>query len=229
MLRAIFLDFNGVIVDDEKLHCLLFQKVLKEKNLSLSEKDYYEKYLGFDDRGAFTAALKDFQVEPEPKLVDGMISKKAKYYAEEAKKQDLFVPGALDFIRKVSEKYYLGLVSGALRSEIEAWLDRGSVRKLFQVLIAAEDTQKGKPDPEGYLRALDGLNRDFVPNSEMILPQECWVLEDSRWGIDAAHAAGMRCGALTTSYSKNELAGADGVFGSFGEISFESLGKNFTL
>jgi len=228
MLRAIFFDFNGVIVDDEKLHCLLFQKVLKEKNLSLSEKDYYEKYLGFDDRGAFTAALKDFKFEPAPKIIDEMISKKAKLYAQEMKKQDLFVPGALDFIRKASEKYYLSVVSGALRGEIEAWLDRGGVRKLFQTVIAAEDTQKGKPDPEGYLRALDSLNRDFVPNSEMILPQECWALEDSKWGIDAAQGAGMRCAALTTSYSKKELAFADGVYGSFGEIFLESIAKDYS-
>ncbi len=227
MLRAIFFDFNGVIVDDEKLHCRLFQAVLKEKGFTLSEKDYYEKYLGFDDRGAFSAALKDFGAPFDEAGINEMIARKAVLYVQEMKKQDLFVPGALDFVKQASEKYYLGVVSGALRSEIEAWLERGGVKSLFQVIVAAQDTRNGKPDPEGYLRGLDVLNRDFVPNSEMILPQECWALEDSKWGVEAARGAGMRCAALTTSYSKKELAFADGVFGSFAEISLEALAKGF--
>jgi beta-phosphoglucomutase-like phosphatase (HAD superfamily) len=69
MLRAIIFDFNGVLVDDEPLHCALFQKSLSEKNITLSRDDYYQKYLGFDDHDAFTAVLKDRGEAPSEELI----------------------------------------------------------------------------------------------------------------------------------------------------------------
>ena len=85
--------------------------------------------------------------------------------------------------------------------------------------------REGKPDPEGYLRALDTLNRDFVSSSEIVLPKECLALEDSIWGIEAAQKAGMTCVALTTSYSEADLKTAKAVFKKFSEISPEALAK----
>jgi len=225
MLRAIFFDFNGVLVDDEPLHCALFQKTLSERNISLSREDYYQKYLGFDDHDAFAAVLKDRGENPSEELVQALIDTKARYYDQEMKKKDLFVPGAVEFVKKAADHYYLGVVSGALRREITVWLEKGGIKDCFQALVAAEDTDKGKPDPEGYLRALDSLNRDFVPSSEIVLPQECIVLEDSIWGIEAAQKAGMACVALATSYSEVELKTAKAVYKNFSEITPEALAK----
>ncbi|MBI3060490.1 MAG: HAD family phosphatase [Deltaproteobacteria bacterium] len=59
MLRSIIFDFNGILVDDEPIHMELFQKVLGEEGMTLTEKDYYARYLGLDDRGAFKAAYRD--------------------------------------------------------------------------------------------------------------------------------------------------------------------------
>ena len=225
MVRAIFFDFNGVLVDDEPLHCALFQQTLSEKNISLSKEDYYKKYLGFDDHDAFAAVLKDRGQNPYEDLIRTLIESKAKRYEQEMRKKGLFVPGAIEFVKQVSEKYFLGIVSGALTREITAWLAKGQIQNLFQVIVAAEDIQKGKPDPEGYLRALDSLNRDFVPSSEIVIPQECLAIEDSQWGIDSALSAGMSCIGLTTTYSKEELRGAQDVVGKFSEITPEVLSK----
>jgi HAD superfamily hydrolase (TIGR01509 family) len=227
MLRAVIFDFNGVLVDDEPLHCRLFQKVLSEKKIPLSDKDYYEKYLGFDDRDAFAAVLRDRGVSFTPQDIQELIEKKAALYQKEILKKDLFLPGAAEFVKQASEKYFLGLVSGALRSEIEGWLDRGRIRSLFQAIVAAEDVQKGKPDPEGYFRALSLINRDAVATSEMILPQECLVIEDSVWGIESAHAAAMKCLALAISYPKEKLKAAEWVAGSYSEITLARLAENF--
>ena len=59
MLRAMIFDFNGVIIDDEPLHLELFRRVLNEEGIGLSDEDYHAKYLGYDDRGCFVAALAD--------------------------------------------------------------------------------------------------------------------------------------------------------------------------
>jgi len=227
MLRAIFFDFNGVIVDDEFLHCSLFQKTLAEQSIALSKEDYYQKYLGYDDHDAFSHVLKDQGRDPRESLIDQLILEKAKSYALEAQKQDLFIEGSLDFIRQLGNKHFLGIVSGALRQEIEAWLERAGLRSAFQVLVAAEDVKRGKPDPEGYLKALDGVNRDYVSSSEIVLPQECLVIEDSIWGIEAAHDAGMKCLALATSYKPHELQIADWVANSYAEINLSSILASF--
>jgi HAD superfamily hydrolase (TIGR01509 family) len=227
MLRAFFFDFNGVLVDDEPLHCALFQKTLAEKNITLSRDDYYQKYLGFDDHDAFAAVLKDRGQSPTEEFLQSLIETKAQFYNQEMKEKDLFVPGAVEFVKKIADQHYLGIVSGALRREIMAWLSKGGIQDCFQSIVAAEDTQKGKPDPEGYLRGLDSLNRDFVPSSEIVLPQECLVIEDSIWGIEAANKAGMNCVAISTSYSQEELKTARAVYQNFSEMSPESLGKLF--
>jgi len=208
MIRAVLFDFNGVIVDDEPVHLRLFQRVLKEEGVTLSKEDYYSKYLGMDDFDCFASAAKDAG-KPQPKArVQEMIARKSKYYDEEMATDAPFVPGVLEFIRALAEKYYLAVVSGALRKEVEMMLKRGKVREAFSAIVAAEDIQHGKPHPEGYDKAMQILNRDSVPSADMLLPAECLVLEDSIWGIQAATAAGMPSAAVMTSFTQSELPGA---------------------
>src|SRR2546425_8754 len=57
VLKAIILDFDGVLVDTEPLHFKMFQRVLHEEGLPLSEQDYYQKYVGLDDKGCFQTIL----------------------------------------------------------------------------------------------------------------------------------------------------------------------------
>ena len=227
MLRAILFDFNGVIVDDEPLHFLLFQKTLAQKKIQLSKEDYYEKYLGYDDHDCFTEILKDQKKKFDEKLIAELVKIKADFYLQELAKKDLFVPGAIEFIQKIAEKHFLGIVSGALRQEIEAWLKQGKIYPLFQTIVAAEDVKQGKPNPEGYRKGISLINRDYVPASEMILPNECLVIEDSKWGIEAAHAAGMKCLAMATSYPKEIFKQADWVIKDFSEIDFSKIEKDF--
>ena len=58
-IRAVIFDFNGVLVDDEHVHFELFREVLASLGVPLDEAAYLDRYLGFDDRGAFSAALID--------------------------------------------------------------------------------------------------------------------------------------------------------------------------
>ena len=59
MIRAVIFDFNGVLVDDESVHFELFREVLAQEGVAITERDYHERYLGYDDRGCFAAALGD--------------------------------------------------------------------------------------------------------------------------------------------------------------------------
>jgi len=211
-LKAIIFDFNGVIVDDEPLHLELFRKVMAEEGLTLTDEDYHEKYLGYDDRGCFTAALSDLgkpESSADAAYIDQLIARKADYYHQTIEQRLLLFPGVIELIRLVESRYPLAIASGALRSEIELVLARGGIGDAFGIIVAAEDVTVCKPDPEGYLKALDGL-RSFNGMAGL-QPADCLVIEDSIAGVEAARRAGMRCLAVTNSYRAEELGHADWI------------------
>lgn len=217
-LKAIIFDFNGVIVDDEPLHLELFRRVLEEEGLSLSNEEYHEKYLGYDDRGAFTAALIDqgrATHAADQAYIASLIERKARYYLDAINKRMLLFPGVVELVRRMAEKFPLAIASGALRHEIELVLKRGELRDCFRVIVASEDVSACKPDPEGCVKALALLNE---ATQRSIEPAECLVIEDSVAGIEAARRAGMRCLAVTNSYTAAELSAADAVVTSLAEI-----------
>ena len=69
-IGAVIFDFNGVLVDDESVHCALFSEVLAQEGVTLSEKDYHERYLGYDDRKCFETVLVDSQKPTSPDYLD---------------------------------------------------------------------------------------------------------------------------------------------------------------
>lgn len=223
MIRALLFDFNGVVVDDETLHFELFQKVLQENSYTLKQEDYYQKYLGMDDYDCFGHALKDQGVQLSREDLQKLIDQKSSYYNRAIEKDPPFVPGVLDWIAEVSKTHFLAVVSGALRQEIEDLLERGKVAKYFSLIVAAGEISQGKPHPEGYLKAMEELNRDHIAASERLLPEECLVLEDSSWGIQAGQAAGMPVVGITTSYEPDELPGALVYLKDFTQMTSEQL------
>lgn len=211
MLKAIIFDFNGVIVDDEPLHLELFRRVLGEENIALTDEDYHAKYLGYDDRGCFTAAFSDAgraELSADTAFIAELIERKAGYYREAIEQRMLLFPGAIELVKTLAAKYPLVIASGALRGEIEVVLTRGGIRDCFKEIIASEDVTACKPDPEGYNKALAALNANV---GGQIQPGECLVIEDSIAGIEAAKLAGMWCLAVTNSYNADELTNADWV------------------
>ncbi len=221
MLRAVIFDFNGVLIDDEPVHLEMFQKVLKDEGLSLDAKDYYEHYLGFDDRGCFKAYYKRAgHILSNTTLVE-LVQRKARYYRESIENRMVVFPGVKQLIPELSAQIPLAIASGALRSEIELILEKINLRNHFQGIVAAEDVNEGKPNPEIYNKALDLLNQAAKDGS--IVPSDCLAIEDSREGIRAAHGARLKCLAITNSHSENELSDADCVVQSLEHINFNFL------
>ncbi|HSA58305.1 MAG TPA: HAD family phosphatase [bacterium] len=227
-LRAILFDFDGVLADSEPLHLEMFQKVLQEEGISLSREDYYEKYLGLDDRGCFYQVFRDAgRVLDEPLQLD-LIRRKNRAFLEHVRGRPFLMPGVAEAVQRLKGRYFLTIVSGALRSEIVAILEGARLEKAFHAVIAAEDVAQGKPNPEGFLSAIRLLNRDFVPPAEILLPGECLAVEDSPWGIEAAKAAGVKCLAVATSYDPSRLAGADLIAKDIASILWEKAKALFS-
>jgi len=210
MLRAVIFDFNGIIVDDEPIHFKLFQKVLGEEGIVLTEDAYYARYLGFDDRGAFMAGFRENARSLSDEKLRDLIERKAIYYQDAIREHVAIFPGVTRLIHNLSSSLPLAVASGALRQEIETILNTAGLLKHFQAIISAEDVKQGKPEPEIFLKALAALNA-LVGNKKSIQPDECVVIEDSKEGIRAARRAGMKCLAVTNSHPAELLTDANAV------------------
>jgi HAD superfamily hydrolase (TIGR01509 family) len=230
VLRAILFDFNGVLVDDEPIHLELFQRVLAEEGIPLSAADYYSRYLGMDDRACFAAELEAAGEQVTVPRLMRLIARKASYYQERIRREGYpFFHGAVDLVASLAARgRMLGVVSGALREEVEGALRQAGIFERFKVLITAEDVSEGKPSPEGYLRALEGLN-SLPPLPERLLhPHEVLAVEDSPAGLAAAGDLGLATLGLAHSFPAHRLRGADAVAASLRELTPESLERLFS-
>ena len=207
LIKAVLFDFNGVLVDDEPQHCEALRRVLADERITLTREQYYAQYLGLDDRTGFVVAFRHAQRTLTTELLTHLVTKKSQLYLELVKTSLRLVRGAPEFVRDAGRKYRLGIVSGALRSEIDHVLDQTRLADSFEVIVAADDVSRCKPDPASYLAAHAAFNRRLP-----ITTGACAVIEDSLPGLQAAQAAGMPCVMLTTSHPASALEGRGAAF-----------------
>jgi len=222
MLRAVIFDFNGIIVDDEPIHFKLFQRVLGEEGITLTEKDYYARYLGFDDRGAFSAGYHENKRSLSENKLAELIARKAAYYQEAIRDHVTIFPGVETLIANLSPRLPLAVASGALRDEIETILSTAALLQHFTAIVAAEDVRHGKPEPEIFLAALEQINAGRDAHDQ-INAGDCVVIEDSKEGIKGARRAAMKCLAVTNSHPPELLKDASAVVKSLTEVDLNFL------
>jgi beta-phosphoglucomutase len=205
--RATLFDFNGVLIDDEAVHMAAFRDVVAPLGVVVDEAMYAERYLGFDDAGAFRAMLVDAGKTPTDAQVRDLIEAKKPVYMARIATELVIFEGAAEIVRRRAEVGPVGIVSGALRHEIEHVLGIMGVLDQIAFIVSAEDTTECKPHPEGYLLGLRALGMEGDSRVRVV------ALEDSIAGVVAAKHAGLRCAAVATSYPADKLraAGADVV------------------
>ena len=218
MLRAVIFDFNGIIVDDEPIHFRLFQRVFAEEGIDLNEAAYYQRYLGFDDRGAFLAGFRDHGRTVAAAKLRELIARKAEYYQKAIRNHAAIFPGVRALVEELSRTIPLAVASGALRQEIETILQTAGLLNHFRAIVSAEDVQQGKPEPEIFINALAALNAERG-DAAAIAPTECVVIEDSKEGVRGARRAGMKCLAVTNSHPAELLKEADAIVASLEEVT----------
>jgi HAD superfamily hydrolase (TIGR01509 family) len=221
-LQAILFDFDGVIANSEPLHLHAFQETLGENGLDLSAEDYYSLYLGYDDVGLFQALARDRKVALSDHQIAALVARKASALQRLLRDGLVLFPGAPAFIRAASMEVPLGIASGALRHEIVGILEAAGLADLFAVIVAAGDTPHSKPSPAPYLLAFEQLRNRAGCDLD---PGRSVAIEDSRWGLESARAAGLRCVGVTTSYPAAELEAAELVVGGLEELSVALLDR----
>ena len=220
-LRAIIFDFDGVIADTEPLHFAALRQVLADIDIVVTEPEYYADYLGFDDRGCFTAALQRHHRQITSDLLASLMQQKALAYLTAVKQHLAIFPGVRELVQEAAERYPLAVASGALRHEIELILEESGLRKAFRHITSAEDVTRGKPAPDPFLHAMAGLNRSCANLS--LAPGDCLVIEDSLPGIRGALAAGMKVLAVANTHAVQDLHEAHSMTHSLADVRLSEL------
>jgi beta-phosphoglucomutase len=200
-LKAVLFDFNGVIINDEPLHQRLIEQLLIEENLTLKPGEYEKVCLGRSDRSCLRDLLNSRGRVVKEDYLTQLLKKKAEGYTLEIEKIEKLplYPGLEDLISQVLKlNFKLGLVSGAIRREIELVLERSNLAEYFKVIVAGDDITTSKPEPDGYLLALERLNQEYPDLN--LQASECLVIEDTLAGIEAAKRAGMQVVGIANTY-----------------------------
>lgn len=197
VVRAVAFDFNGTLSDDESILYAVYRDMFAAHGRPLTEGDYFGTLAGLSEEVIIGTWL-GVQGDDLAALVEERIER----YLGLAGYGETVPQGVRDAVAYAARRVPVAVVSGAFRREIEPVLHGAALEREISVLVAADDVERGKPDPEGYVRALDLLDRS-------LLPYEVVAFEDTEAGVASAKAAGLRCVGVLGTHSRERLGLAD--------------------
>jgi beta-phosphoglucomutase len=197
--RAVLFDFNGTLSQDEPILCEILVELFAEYGKPLSAQQYFDEFAGLSDPEIVRSWFGD-----DYAAADEIIAERIRRYRR-AVGDGASVPEEVRAaVRYAAARVAVGVVSGAVREELAPVLEAAGLADVLGTIVSADDVVAGKPDPEGYLRALDSLDGDIAAGDVL-------VLEDTEAGVEAAKAAGMRCVAVLGTVAPARLAAADEI------------------
>lgn len=194
--QALLFDFNGTLSDDEHIQCEIYREIFAEAGRPLGEAEYFARLAGLSD----PEIVRTWLGEERPELVAERVSR----YQARAADGSTVKPSTRQAVRYAATRAQLAVVSGAARVEIQSVLAAAELTPFVSLVVAAEDVTAGKPDPAGYRRALELLERR---------PDEAVAFEDSEAGVAAAKTAGLYCVAVEGTATVERLGAADEIVG----------------
>lgn len=227
LLRAIILDFDGVIVDSENLICKLTQEMAAQEGWTVSREEYFRDYIAFHDRDVVEHLFRSHDRALDAGRRDELIRWKFNAYQEIIRNGLPAMPGAVEFVKNAAARFPLAVASGSLRVEIEHLLDKLGLRESFSALATSDDCEHSKPHPEVYLQALARLGELPVFKGAPLQASECLAIEDAPLGIVAAKRAGMKCLALAHSRPREELVHANWLCENLGEVDLNRVAAEY--
>lgn len=224
-LKAVLFDFNGTIVNDEAIHQQLIEEILIAENLRPKPGEFQKFCLGRSDRACLLELLSSRGRVVDDLYLDRLIAHKSMAYQGQLEVLDPLpiYPGVEDLIYKVRvAQLKIGLVTGAVRAEVELVLNRAGLAEYFQTIVAGDEIAVSKPQPDGYLLAAERL-KTLYPELNLN-PSECLAIEDTPAGIEAAKAAGMQVVGVANTYPFHMLQRqADWVVDYLTELELERV------
>jgi len=178
--RAVLWDLDGTLIDSEEFHWIAWRDTLANRGISITREQFLSSFGQRNDavisQWLGAAATADRIAE--------IANAKEQLYRDLIRKNGIQpLPGVATWVRRLHEQgWFQAIASSAPRLNIDAVLDALGSAKYFEVIVSAEEVQRGKPDPEVYITA---GSRVGTP------PARCIVVEDAAAGIEGARKAGM--------------------------------------
>ena len=194
MTDAIVFDFNGTLSDDEPILCEIFVELFAEHGRPLSPETYFDALAGLSD----PEIVRTWLGADHPD-VDAVIAERVDRYTAAVGDGSSIHEHVREAVRYAAERVPVAICSGAARAEIEPVVEAAGLTSCFSAIVSSDDVARGKPDPEGYVRAVRLLGD----------PSGALVFEDTEAGIASARAAGLRVIAKRGTLAPARLGGAD--------------------
>ncbi len=206
-VNTVIFDMDGVIVDGMPYHVKSWKEALSTIGMSASDLDIYLME-GMTGRETMEVLIKKSNISISDETADKVIKLKREIFNE------IFtvtlMKGIENFLLELRDRQYkLALVTGTRLEVVNKVLQMG-LENIFKVIVTGEMVNKGKPNPEPYMKAVDELNAR---------KEDCIVIENAPAGITSAKGAGLTCFAVQTSLSEEYLQDADKIFQDIDEVS----------
>ena len=180
MIKAIFWDNDGVLVDTEKLYFLANKQIFNSIEIDLTPELYFENFLRKGTGAWHLAEEKGIGADRINELRDLRNDLYSKFLQEE----EILLKGVEEILAQLHKKYIMGIVTSSRKDHFDLIHRSTNILKYFDFILTGENFTKFKPDPQPYLMALERTN---------LKKEECIIIEDSERGLASANAAGIRC------------------------------------
>ena len=212
MIKGVLFDMDGVLVDSESFMCEAAIKMLMEYGIVAEPKDF-QPFVGMGEDRYIGGVAEKYNLK-----LDLIKAKARAYQIYEVIVRDKLdpLPGAIEFITLCRNKgLRLALATSADRIKMEVNLKEiGLSKDDFNSTVNGLEVEGKKPFPDIYIRAAQKLG---------LKTEECLVVEDAVSGVKAARAAGCKCLAVSNSFDKSALIGADWICDSLLKVPVEAI------
>ncbi len=193
--EALVFDFNGTLSDDEPLLLSIYQQLFARHGRPLTQEQYVSDLAGNTEETIIGTWL-----GVDGPLLAMLVQERIDAYTALAASGSTVTSSVREAVRYAAARVPVAIVSGAFRAEIEPVVAAAGIAGELSMIVTADDVEHGKPHPEGYLLAVDGLGVD---------PARMVAFEDTEAGVRSAKDAGLRCLAVRGTLPDERLGRAD--------------------
>jgi HAD superfamily hydrolase (TIGR01509 family) len=179
MLEAIFVDFDGTLVNTELANAKAYTLAIKNMGFDIDDKKVFEVVKGRHWSIFLPELIGEVYTEEIGRTL-AMI--KAELYPNFFREIELN-KALVEFLREISSFVEIALVTNASVSSVKQIIEYFGIFRLFDSIVTLKDNLKPKPSPDLYLYALQETN---------VSPDAVIVIEDSEAGVLAAEKAGLK-------------------------------------
>lgn len=207
ILYAVLWDMDGVLVDNGPFHWQAWERLSQQEDFSMSHEDF-QRTFGWRNEEILQELL---GLEGSDQRVAELGDRKEALYRDVVRGKVKPLPGAMELLQGLQVAgFRQAVASSAPKANVDLILGELGVEDYFGAALCDRDVERGKPDPQVFLRAAEQLG---------VVSSRCLVIEDAVMGVRAAKRAGMACLAVTTTHPAEGLVEADRVVASLMEVT----------